>query len=901
MNQLSQRLLTLLALSALCLAVGITLVAAQGPDNPIPTPQPEVDDARPTDVIATPTGDNAVVVVWKTAKAVAGWIEYGPSLDKLDGVAFDDRGQGVVDIKHQVTVKGLEPDTAYYYVIVSGEKKYDNAGSLFKVLTDWEVKPAELSVESLQGANVTDASTAWTQCQSTYEGIELCSDSTSQTFAVKVDTRNPNVRFKAVLANDNPANSVAPPVDSLTTKTVAQMASAWGAVVAINTDYFGPNHHGVEGLFYRDGMMLDNVSANYRGPLRPDSCDDNPGDPDTRVCRSSLAISSNNNANIGFGYRSGYMFNVVGGGPIFMRGGLYTRPAVTYYYSTRDSRSRMRLGGESPFDRDYFSETTRWTVAGLDSSGRYLVLMSVGSNRNAGFVVQQLQNLVVNTAIKFDGGGSTQFFYDGQLLVQGARSVPSALLVFSRRSTDPDDRRVISSGQTLNGTIDPANDEDTYYFDASQGQRATVRMNRQNTTLDSYLLLYAPNGSLVNDPAADDDRGGNNNAWIDRATLPQTGRYRILAKSYNGASSGPYSLSLILESGGVPPAAPSNLSATAVSSSQINLSWQDNSNNETGFKIERKTGASGTWSEIATVGAGVRTYQNTGLAANTTYCYRVRAYNSAGNSGYSNEPCATTGGQPPVAPSNLSATAVSSSQINLSWQDNSNNETGFKIERKTGAGGTWSEIATVGAGVRTYQNTGLAANTTYCYRVRAYNSAGNSGYSNEPCATTGCPTQKILSVTAIRQEQTNWCWAATAQAIMGFHGTSVRQCDLANWLFSQSTCCSNPGSAACNRAATNAEQSRVYSHWGFSNTPVNSSISFTTVKNEICNNRPIKFGWAWTGGGGHALTMRGYYDGTTDYVYYIDPGDASYNYNAYSWVVSGGNHTWSTTTYNIHK
>jgi hypothetical protein len=164
-----------------------------------------------------------------------------------------------------------------------------------------------------------------------------------------------------------------------------------------------------------------------------------------------------------------------------------------------------------------------------------------------------------------------------------------------------------------------------------------------------------------------------------------------------------------------------------------------------------------------------------------------------------------------------------------------------------------------------------------------------------------CPTQKILSVTAKKQEQTNWCWAATAQAIMGFHGTSVRQCDLANWLFGQTTCCANPGSAACNKGATNAEQSRVYSHWGFSNTPVDSSTSFATVKNEICNNRPIKFGWAWTGGGGHALTMRGYYDGTTDYVYYIDPGDASYNYKTYSWVVSGDNHTWSTTIYNIHK
>ena len=90
----------------------------------------------------------------------------------------------------------------------------------------------------------------------------------------------------------------------------------------------------------------------------------------------------------------------------------------------------------------------------------------------------------------------------------------------------------------------------------------------------------------------------------------------------------------------------------------------------------------------------------------------------------------------PAAPLNLTATAASSTRLNLSWTDNSNNETGFKIERATSSTGTWTQIATTATNVATYNNTGLTANTTYYYRVRANNSSGNSAYSNTANATT---------------------------------------------------------------------------------------------------------------------------------------------------------------------
>ena len=190
----------------------------------------------------------------------------------------------------------------------------------------------------------------------------------------------------------------------------------------------------------------------------------------------------------------------------------------------------------------------------------------------------------------------------------------------------------------------------------------------------------------------------------------------------------------------VPPAAPSGLGATAVSTSQINLAWTDNASNETGFKIERCSGegCSG-FAQIATVGANVTAFANTGLAASTSYSYRVRAYNEGGDSNYSDPATAVTQAAPavPAAPTNLTATAVSRSQINLGWTDNASNETGFYIERCKGSTCTrFARIATVGANVTTYSNTGLSSNTSYRYRVQAFNASGTSAYSNIATATT---------------------------------------------------------------------------------------------------------------------------------------------------------------------
>ncbi len=161
--------------------------------------------------------------------------------------------------------------------------------------------------------------------------------------------------------------------------------------------------------------------------------------------------------------------------------------------------------------------------------------------------------------------------------------------------------------------------------------------------------------------------------------------------------------------------APSNFTVVAISDSQIELSWTDNSDYEDGFKIERDSGSG--FEQVAEVAADITEYTDSGLTVDLAYSYRVYAYAILKTSAYSGIANAIPQF---IAPSNFTAEPVSKTEIELRWTDNYSYELGFKIERDSGSG--FEPLVEVNTDETEYIDGGLTINAVYTYRIRAFSS-----------------------------------------------------------------------------------------------------------------------------------------------------------------------------------
>lgn len=179
------------------------------------------------------------------------------------------------------------------------------------------------------------------------------------------------------------------------------------------------------------------------------------------------------------------------------------------------------------------------------------------------------------------------------------------------------------------------------------------------------------------------------------------------------------------------PDAPSNLTAQG-SGTAIQLNWNDNSNNENGFFIYRRPAGSGSFVLLAVASANATSYLDVVGTCNGTFEYQVTSYNGDGESNSTNMASAIV---IPCDPQTLTSQSIVPLTIILDWLDFSDNESGFAVDRSED-GVNWAKIGQVATDVETYTDSSLSCGTTYSYRVSAFNSAGDSGYSNVSSTST---------------------------------------------------------------------------------------------------------------------------------------------------------------------
>ncbi len=256
---------------------------------------------------------------------------------------------------------------------------------------------------------------------------------------------------------------------------------------------------------------------------------------------------------------------------------------------------------------------------------------------------------------------------------------------------------------------------------------ATFRPNENSSVIlinNSGLIKY----DLISGQATLLD-STYSSSWIEQAVFSPNGEMVALVDSQETQISDIYIIDYWED---ILSISPSNLRASLVDTNSIQIEWIDNSHNEDGFHIERSTGTLSEWVEINYVPADATVYLDSDISPSTTYYYRVRAYWDSNDqySEYTNVAHIVT---TPADPSQVTATISAPNQIQISWTDNSTDESGFRIERSPDST-AWEEIGTATAA--TYTDSTANPSTTYYYRVRAYRSSDNV-FSDYSAASSG--------------------------------------------------------------------------------------------------------------------------------------------------------------------
>ena len=387
------------------------------------------------------------------------------------------------------------------------------------------------------------------------------------------------------------------------------------------------------------------------------------------------------------------------------------------------------------------------------------------SNNEAGFRIERANGSGAFAAIATAGANATTFTDTAasarmtyRYRVVAFNAVGDAAASNVAQVVTPADDAVVAAPSTLTASQVRYNAVGLTWADNSENE-TSFRVERR-----------IPGGAF----AAITTLPADSTSYSDATVTAETGyEYRVVAFNAVGTSPASNVVAVTTPSDPSHVDAPAGLAAGAVAHNRVSLSWIDNSDNETGFRIERAADG-GAFAEIGSVAAGVTGFADNAVSPTASYRYRVVAFNGLGQSAASNVVSVTTPADPSVIapPANLRPTSVGAFRIALAWDDNSANETGFRVERST-AGGAFLPLATVGADETTYADAAAQPRTSYRYRVVAVNASGTSPASNELAATTpgdptviAAPTQ--LAATAASYAQVNLAWRDNADNETGF-------------------------------------------------------------------------------------------------------------------------------------
>ncbi|MCG8700689.1 MAG: BspA family leucine-rich repeat surface protein [Bacteroidales bacterium] len=261
----------------------------------------------------------------------------------------------------------------------------------------------------------------------------------------------------------------------------------------------------------------------------------------------------------------------------------------------------------------------------------------------------------------------------------------------------------------------------------------TVEWDVANTNVtpvncQNVNILYSIDGGENFNIVLEENTGNDGSATVKLPNIA-TSKARIMVKAADNIFFNVNSANFnVVATAANAPGAPSNLTGSKTGLAKVQLSWTDNTDQENGFYIERKDGDN-SFVVIDSVLLNMTTYVDESIIASGDYSYRIAAYNATGISSYTNTIAISYDEVIPHTPTELSGNLSNINIVELSWTDNSSNESGFIIQRQKGTAG-FKEIGRTIPNESSYIDNSIQSSGDYTYRVKAYNALGSSDFSN---------------------------------------------------------------------------------------------------------------------------------------------------------------------------